>query len=210
MDRIQDFLMSPSMEVFLFPSKKIEINLDLWKPGDHNILYITALSGSGKTTLATSIAKEHNAILFTTDDIWNKGEYGTNESKELCKYLRKKFPKYDDYCTKGTPLGNDVFVLLDELLRVMHNDSKHLYIIEGIEFFECDNGEEFSEEPLIVLGTSAVKSLLQRLGREHPSDNGGIDWSAALKDEFIQCVRWYIDSERLLDKFRKRIKVHLK
>ena len=40
------------MEGMIFSSKDHVQNLDKWKPGRNNILYVTGLSGSGKSTLA--------------------------------------------------------------------------------------------------------------------------------------------------------------
>ena len=57
----------PAEESYIISNDDYIQNLDKWKPGKNNILYVTGLSGSGKSTLAKEYAKNHNAIHIEID-----------------------------------------------------------------------------------------------------------------------------------------------
>lgn len=215
MDRIKDFL-DYAMEGYILGEDDFSINMDLWGPGKHNVLFITGISGAGKTTMAGKIqAEKKHAIHFELDNI----EYHFDKSNTgIIEQLIKEFPEYAklvaDAETKAEATGRPIpckFTdgkLLDQLymraVEIMHGNPKQLYIAEGVQVY-CFAGLEIVHEPLIMLGASAVKSLIQRLKRTH-SKNGKIDWNAALKDEFFELCRFYATETKTFMEFRKGVK----
>ena len=74
-----------AMENMIFSSKDYVQNLDKWKPGRNNILYVTGLSGSGKSTLAEEYEKKYNAHIFELDGLQHNFDSSGKGILEKCK-----------------------------------------------------------------------------------------------------------------------------
>ena len=80
-------------ESMIFSQKDYMQNLDKWKPGPNNILYITGLSGSGKSTLTQEYAKKYNAIPIELDMF----EYGEDFSGiGIVQKCKDAIPEYKE------------------------------------------------------------------------------------------------------------------
>lgn len=215
MDRIQNFL-ERAMEGMIFSERDKCINIDKWAPGKHNVLFITGLSGSGKSTTAAKIQSEKKgSINFELDNI----EYHYDKSNTgIIAQLIKEFPEYAKLVAdaerraeetgRPTPChftGSQLLVrLYDRAIELMHQDSRHLYIAEGVQIYSFAE-PNIAEEPLILIGGGAARSLMWRLRRTHSNDNGKIDWGAVLNDEPVELCHYYYDENKAYGKFKKSI-----
>ena len=191
-------------EAYALSSNDTVLNFDKWKKGSNNILYVTGLSGSGKTTLGEKYEKEYNAHLFEIDGL--EFTYDSTNTGILEK-IEEKCPEYASYHasrkTKEGYTGNNLVGILKKALSaaldIMKKDSNNLYIVEGVQIFQWLDPRIFSGKPVIIKGTSALRSAYQRYNRgKSTSDNSG--------DNILKLVSWYIKSEKSLSKFKKEIK----
>jgi hypothetical protein len=91
----------------------------------------------------------------------------------------KKYPEAKDK-EQFNPSGKFNVALydkvIDEIIRICHEDSKHLYIIEGIQLTDKDKeiGYAYKKyvtgQPLIIKGTSVAKSYIQGTVRDNKAD----------------------------------------
>jgi deoxyadenosine/deoxycytidine kinase len=179
----------PAEENVILPKKDGTYNLDKWKPGPHNILFITGFSGSGKTTMAEAYEKKYNAIMFEIDGI--QFDYDTS-NKGLLNKIYKQFPNLKKLIAdfnngKGPWPDKMIGEAIKYLIRICHEDKDNLYVIEGIQIACVDESNNLTYinsikgEPLIVKGTSALTSSIRAANRnakynnEKPSLNGYVD-----------------------------------
>lgn len=191
-------------EAYAISGNDTVLNFDKWKKGSNNILYVTGLSGSGKTTLGEKYEKEYNAHLFEIDGL--EFTYDSTNTGILEK-IEEKCPEYASYHasrkTKEGYTGNNLVGILKKALStaldIMKKDSNNLYIVEGVQIFQWLDPSIFSGKPVIIKGTSALRSAYQRYTRgKSTSDNS--------RDNILKLVSWYIKSEKSLSKFKKGIK----
>jgi predicted ATPase len=194
------------MESYLFSGNDLILNIHEWKnEKNKNILFITGLSGSGKSTLAKEYQTKYNANMFEIDGIErNRDSTKTN----IMQRVKELYPEYKEAVEsnwKGFE-RKERYIYLDKAFHIakklMVDDYKNLYIIEGIQLFNFIPIELIKNKPLIIKGTSVLKSMQQRFKR---GGNGKIDWIKELQNEFPQLVGWYSDQEKLLKDFKNKI-----
>jgi len=192
----------PAEENVIIPKKDVIRNIEKWKPGPHNILFVTGLSGSGKTTLAEEYEKKYNAHMFELDGI----EHGYDSSgKGILAKVYKKYPEAKDR-EQFNPSGHFNVKLydavIDEIIRICHEDSKNLYIIEGIQLADKDKEIGFaykkyvSGQPLIIKGTSVAKSYIQGTIRDKKN---------ADQDPSFRRLKYTIGNDKRLQEFDKEV-----
>ena len=168
-------VISPAEESYIFSGKDYEQNLDKWKPGEFNTLFITGHSGSGKSTLAEKLEKEKHAIMFELDGLDHNYD---SSNKGILDKLKARNPTYK-YAVenKWPPSEKDDLIIAKEkihllstvakdLVMLCREDKEHLYIIEGIQIFQWLNPGYFKNKPLIIKGTSMIQSYLRAAKRE--------------------------------------------
>ena len=62
--------------------------------------------------------------------------------------------------------------------------------------------DDVKSYPMIIKGTSMVKSIIGRFKR---NGEGKINWKNELSNEFLNLIGWYKDEERVLINFKKAI-----
>lgn len=209
---INDFC--KATESMIFSQKDYVQNIDKWKPGSNNILYITGLSGSGKSTLAEEYEKKYNAHMFELDGLQHNYDSSNKGILEKCK---KAFPEYSKATTTWLKEKNDgefsseEFNLIKKVARyaikICKEDSQTLYIIEGIQLFQWFNRDQFEGKPLIIKGTSMLKSSMRGNKRDWTED--GHDKNGKLnKKEFLktlpQRIKWETEDEIRLHNFKTK------
>lgn len=164
-----------AMENMLINQKDYVQNFDKWKPGPHNILYVTGFSGSGKSTLTQEYAKKYNAIPIELDMF----EYGEDFSGigivQKCKDAIPEYKEAVDSKWKnpdGSRIDHDTVIKISHkaakyALNLCKNDSDRLYIVEGLQLFLFTRYDPkmFISEPLIIKGTSALVSEFRSIKR---------------------------------------------
>lgn len=179
----------------------ILLNFEKWqKKKSSNILFVIGLSGSGKTTAATKIAKEHGAILVSLDDLGTEKGRRIKIVKQCQDNISKDFIKEYKNKDKQNKLYKQI---LGDVLDAAFADGDNLYVFEGIQIYTSSDGEPFKNDPIMIINTSMVNSILRRFKRE--SKSGKIEWSKELQNEFFKLIRWYIDSVKDLNKFKSSL-----
>ena len=206
MDYFSTMHLNLSLEGYIFSSKMQSFNFDLWKKGSHNILFITGLSGSGKTTLAEKMEKQYDALMFELDGIdydYDSTNAGIlDELKQKSKVYAKIVETQSVSSTNQYNYSLEEFIsIFNTLIEIMRSHKDKLFIVEGIQLMGLHKSFPFNE-PTIIVGTSLLQSLYRRGKRT--VEQGG-KWTVMLKNEFLQLLAFYIDSEKKLSKFRKTI-----
>ena len=215
----------PIEESYIFNKKLLTINEDKWSKGAHNILFITGLSGSGKSTLSSEFEQAGKAEMFDIDGI-EQGYDTTEKTKILTEYSEqnKDFAEFFNLVANPNKYSNknvdkfrkEIFTKyhtkyegwLRDIIKLLHKHSDTLYTVNGVQLFEVMNPENFKGEPVAVVGTSVVNSILRRMRRNSiDAGNGGkIQWKKEFENEFFQMLAWYFDDEKQLRKFKKGLK----
>lgn len=169
MNSIESYL-SSVYEGFLINEKDIQLNLELWKPGPHHVLFITGLSGSGKTTLAEEYEKKYHAQMFEMDGI----EHGYDSSKsDIIKRCAANLPKYNEYLqhydepNAFSRYKEAIWDAFDYAMNWIVKDRSQLWIVEGIQIFDFFYPENIKGEPLIIKGTSTIMSAIRASKRDN-------------------------------------------
>ena len=207
-------------ENYLISQDDIKFNFDLWKKNsDHNILFVTGLSGSGKSTLARKLAKEYKAEYVEFDmftltlvkgiDTWkskvNNGSYTPHPL--VVEYINQvKFtqPPTNSWATLQTNYHiNEHNKFVKWLISRVSGDGK-LYVLEGAQFFMNMSEESnllIAGEPLIVTGTSMMKSWFRRYGRDVGEDKNIKTYLKYLKKDIPALFKYYFENEKNLQDF---------
>ena len=178
-------------EKYILPKDNLEFNMDKWAPGTP--LYITGSSGDGKTTLAYNMAKEKKALIVSTDTLltrlgWTKEKWEKNGGKvsahnpngivDIISFDYINSHKNLPYCIGGinpdtgkhkwAPLieqakyFEDFFAWLETAAKTRYDDK--FIIVEGSSIMII-NPEFFVGKPLIIIGGSNLRNLINRAKR---------------------------------------------
>lgn len=173
--------LEPISESFLISESDLTYNLEKWGKSE-NILFITGLSGSGKSTLAKQLAKYNSCSYFKLD-------YA--EDMMIRKYGREKFVSltFEEYCQK-------IFEFVEDKFK----DTKKV-IVEGIQILDFDYNKLVGR-PLIIKGTSMMKSTFQALKRE----SSLIDAIRDLKTSDLKGrVKINLELSKLMKQFKSKL-----
>ena len=215
----------PLEESYVLNKKLLTINEDKWGKGAHNILFITGLSGSGKSTLSVEFEQAGKAEMFDIDGI-EQGYDTTEKTKILTEYSKqnKDFAEFYDLVSNPNKYSDksvdkfrkEVFTKyhtkyegwLRDIIKLLHKHRDTLYTVNGVQLFEVMNPEDFKGEPVAIVGTSVVNSMLRRMRRNSidAGHGGKIQWKKEFENEFFQMLAWYFDDEKQLRKFKKGLK----
>lgn len=166
-----------------------DYNMDSWgKSRDTNILWITGLSGSGKSTLSSEMAKKNNADLIHIDLYTFKtaDKYTNNMSKGFNNFLDKKVPNWKtmqkeayEVLTKNDrrqmkKAGQWFDTFQDALESYGKNQyGKKKVVAEGVQILDetlfYNNKSALRNQPLVIMNTDMVDSLLSRISRDNKS-----------------------------------------
>ena len=214
----------PAEEGYIFSTKDLESNLDLWKPGPHNILYIIGLSASGKTTLSNAKVASTGATHIETDNLFSifnhelgahddeiyAEAYATYFNDDEKNIMKNFFKRYSIDKIKRSNAFISANAVIKSAIEYCHSQSNHLFIIDDVIIFEDEDDffkVELMNNPLIIKNTSMLKSLYQRYRRE--GSMGFAFNGETLKDRLrnlIGCLQWYFRDEAKLRQRRRMFK----
>lgn len=169
-------------------------------PSNYNFLLVTGLSGSGKSTEAEILAKNYNAKVITLDGL--SEIYKSKKINDATKDLIYKFiglnPKIKDELKdnfwhqqklnnfKKYKYWNNLFF---EFLIENISKEKQNFIIEGTQIFMTVEPNKIKKCPIIIMGTSDIKSFFRRIKRQinkndlkHPFSKGLKHLTKLVKD----------------------------
>lgn len=179
MNNLENYLI-PINEGYLFNENTIYLNIDKWKNGEINTLYITGLSGSGKGYVARQYAKDRADVTTIELDkfenyTWYRDYKEENENvargdKIILKYMKNRFGdlSIDVFNNDVEKYHKEMKLFIEYLREYMKNNPFVKFIIEGIQIY-LDNAFNFLDNtyPIIVIRTSMVKSMRKVMDRKH-------------------------------------------
>lgn len=205
----------PATENLIISKKDTIKNFDKWKPGPHNILFVTGLSGSGKTTLAEDYEKKYNAHMFELDGIEHNYD---SSGKNILERLHKKFPNLrqmikDNHADfHAHPWDFDMYAdAVNYVIKLCHEDKDTLYIIEGIQVVTAEQNknkynftfmDKIRNEPLIIKGKSVLAASIQAYNRSKDDE----DFPLNEKVKYVgRVVRYNKQMDKCLPAFKSEI-----
>ena len=193
----------PVEEGYVFSKDNLEFNIQKFGK-ENNILFITGLSGAGKSTIIKKYAEKYNAENLEFDAITStlKAKYRNkldkiNRSKInpiILEYLDNEdpegFPNFED-----PRFNTECVKFLDWLENRVAGDG-NLYILEGMQIFLCFNPERFIGKPMIIMGTSMVKSMYRSAKRYYNKHS----------DDIKDCFVFFIKTLKRSGKYAKNVR----
>lgn len=166
-----------------------DYNIDQWgKSPDTNIMWVTGISGSGKSTIAKQYADKEKADLINIDLYTFKtaDKYTKDMSKDFNKFLDKNVPdwkklqkegyealtKTDRRAQKAAGKWFDTFQdALEQYGRESYGKKK--VVAEGVQILDetlfYNNKAALRKQPVVIMETNMVDSLLSRMQRDNKS-----------------------------------------
>lgn len=133
---------------------------------DTNMIIITGLSGSGKSYNSFKLSKEFNYPLLSFDFLFDYEErdFKVLEKEIICHFL-EKYPKYKDFQTNRSREKEVCNCFFDYVKQSVEKENIHL-IIDSAYFFQNIPIEKFSNQRIIVKGTSLIHSVIRANKRD--------------------------------------------
>lgn len=162
-------------ESLLLSHQDLCLNMEKWKAGSNNILFVTGHMGSGKSTIARLYSKQYNAINIQIDDFFFFTDSTNRGIINDCIKNCPKYKKYYDFYNSRT--GNKKEIVSSDIalegvseaivytINELHKDKSNLYVIEGTIIFSILNPELFKDEPILIKGSSFLRSCIQAAKR---------------------------------------------
>jgi uridine kinase len=195
------------------------MNFELWeKVRGHNILFITGLSGSGKSTLATELAKTNDAEVIRLDGF--EHDFDSSNYKILDSFKAKHpemLPHFENHW-KDAISANLKYVIesltlyMTYVIKTLYTHPNKLFIVEGVQLYFDDEIIDFIKgKPLIIKGTSALKSYSRQIKREMQytesfGENLNVLYQYAVKDR-LSGLKNSTKNDKFLTDFKNRILV---
>lgn len=191
-------------ESYIFSKDDMYINYDKFESGKSNVLLVTGLSGSGKSTLASKTKGAEwieldiyeTANCFTDDQLKQAGQvfvdfFNANPDRDAERKKR-------DY----TITVEDIRKFCKYAISWCNRHKEKKWVVDGVQIYSVMDYDDVKPYPMIIKGTSMVKSIIGRFKR---NGEGKINWKNELSNEFLNLIGWYKDEERILRNFKKAI-----
>lgn len=177
-----------------------------------NIVFVTGHSGSGKSTIGKKISDE----CYSLDDVLEQYRFSDKNFKEygdlIYSYFNttgKKFRLSAEEIQNNTTEKTYEQALLDSFIaysiKYAKKHKNRKYCIEGIQIYQWYEPEEFEEYPLLILGTSMMKSNHRAAKRDSSDSENKISKAIGYTKNITNVRRLddYIDNEERLNKWRE-------
>lgn len=196
---------------YLHDTDYICINFEKLYQKKVNFIFVTGLSGSGKSTYAKRYIEMWNGkfdgkrmIHLELDHLaWyikDKGSTSIEEYKEFdpCLYafiLKEKIDPSRDYTNKE--VGKLYRKYIKFIPQWCSKNTNNIFVVEGIQIYEefAYGDMDITVFPMVLLGTSALKSALRAYKR-----NGEKGLA-----NFGSLIKWLFRDEKILNQIRKKI-----
>lgn len=164
-------------ESVIFSKRDFYARFDEFEKGDQNILLITGFSGSGKTTLAESIAQKYNADVIQLDYFgwFMTGKVTLDNIKEespcIYEFYEENTEDWNKFTKEFTETNQSelIYRFMPFCFEWCKKQPKKKFIIEGLQiyyYFFMNGGQVyFPDCPIIIKGTSCIKSVYRALKR---------------------------------------------
>ena len=201
-------------ESFVLEKNDLYINFDKFESGESNICLITGLSGSGKSTLGSEISNKYNAIHVEIDLFFPMDEEDSLDilPKVFSGYIKKHKKFYQKIADNDFRYNRKLSIdILHYIIDYRKSIKNMKFVIEGIQIYMFGD-ESIVEYPIVIKNTSALQSLIRMIKRDKNAmmepDRDDIN----AKNSYINLIkripkflRYYIDDEKNLNDFRKKI-----
>ena len=201
-------------ESFVLEKNDLYINFDKFESGESNICLITGLSGSGKSTLGSEISNKYNAIHVEIDLFFPMDEEDSLDilPKVFSGYIKKHKKFYQKIADNDFRYNRKLSIeILHYIIDYCKSIKNMKFVIEGIQIYMFGD-ESIVEYPIVIKNTSALQSLIRMIKRDKNAmmepDRDDIN----AKNSYINLIkripkflRYYIDDEKNLNDFRKKI-----
>lgn len=201
-------------ENFILKKDDLYINFDKFESGESNICLITGLSGSGKSTLGSEISNKYNAIHVEIDLFFPMDEEDSLDilPKVFAGYIKKHKKFYQKIANDNFRYNRKLSIdILHYIINYCKSINNMKFVIEGIQIYMFGD-ESITEYPIVIKNTSALQSLTRMIKRDKNAmmepDRDDINAKKSymnLIKRIPKFLKYYIDDEKSLNNFRKKI-----
>lgn len=200
-------------ENYIISKNDLYINFDKFESGKSNVLLVTGFSGSGKSTLASQLAKKYKCEHYELDllSFYFEGKFwGNNVDLDdlrmyepgLAKFINTNNLVYGE--VPDTKTQRQLFEkYIRFLIKYCKGQKDKRFIIEGVQLYEIFDKDKpqttIYNNPLIIKGTSALKSALQAANRNSK------DADRSFLKEFPALLKWLLKDNNKLNKLIKSL-----
>ena len=190
-------------ENFIINKNNVYHNIDKFKSGKSNVLFVCGLSGSGKTTLSKKIAIEYNDCIIIELDKLIDGDILRHSNLEnyqkkcssgeliIYNWLHKNKKYRYDLINKNN-VEHMVSKFINHVLTIASENQEYKYIIEGM-IIQLDDYSFVYDYPIIIKRTSTVNSFINMMRRSN--------YKFKDMEDFINILSFYIDDDKKLNDF---------
>lgn len=198
-------------EKVIFDDKTIFHNKELWDNNTVNIIFITGHSGASKSTLGAKIATESYSLddvieqyRFTDDNFKEYGDLIYSYFKGIGKKYRLSLEEIQKTTTEKTYEIPVLEKFIDYAINYAKSHKNKKFCIEGIQLFQWFEPSRFKDYPVIVLGTSVLKSNHRASKRDAQDAKNNLDKAKAYTKNMLdpRHYKWYLVDEKYLKKWR--------
>lgn len=173
------------MKIKVFKNIPNLYNIQNWSVDKCPVLIVTGLSGSGKTTCTQKIAKKHDAI-WISFDVLKFYDEAPVESKRILDSFVKDNPHIKsliqiNWRKTDSIFSNDILydyycnLFFDYIVEFAYKKKK-LLILEGIQIFVRLHPLKTLGMPLIIIGSSSLRSFKRKFIRDSSKNSSIFSW----------------------------------
>lgn len=204
--KLKGFRQAMAMEGYFVSDKPRKFRLDDFAKGRDNILFVTGLSGGGKSTLAEQMANKYHAEWVELDWFENNNHMTDDQLKQCAEplyiYLTQvpAGKRFREKSLSGEKITSQYYhtqckMFGDWIIKYCEQHHSKKWVLEGVQIYSIFDLKKVVKHPMIILGTSMIKSIVRRKLRD------------GREGEFIKLCRWYMEEEKILNQFKSEVLV---
>lgn len=189
------------------------INLENFEQGLFNFILVIGLPGSGKGTFGRKLAEKYGAIHIELDIFDQCG----NMTEQEIKGLGSPYRDYILDTKKGQWYWKNAKTLsLNEKLQGNHDfiefviayckvRRSNMFVIDGTPIYAAMEPNEISNYPIIIKGTSAQSSFVNKVSRDLGKKSKDKLHSNVTKEDLEGLIGYYWGDDSYLARFKDRL-----